>query len=547
MKYWLELSLISAALFVATPCRGQAPLPATTAIDEYVHKADPAFEWKVVNESKVGNTTTLTVEMVSQNWLSPEQVNRTTWKHWVNIAIPDKVVSPVGFLMITGGSNGGEAPNGAPEEIIQIAQATGTVAAELKMVPNQALEFHGDGVPRKEDDLIGYTWDQYIKTGDPNWLARNAMIKSAVKAMDTMTAVCAKRDLQVEEFVVAGASKRGWTTWLTGAVDDRVVGIIPIVIDVLNVNESMRHHFAAYGYWAPAVGNYVDHKIMERLNHPRLDEIYQLVDPYFYRHRLQKPKLVLNAAGDQFFLPDSWQFYWNDLSGEKYIRYVPNTDHSMRGSDAITSIIAFHGLLAQRKKRPDFSWSISKSGEITVTAKDKPAAVILWQANNKEARDFRLETLGPKYVSKPLTADDDGKYRASVAIPDTGWTAYFIELTFDVGQAVPLKLSTGVKVLPETLPYPDRNPSQEASVTLRCIAASEEAATATMNEASQLFPAVMKIDSLETAQDGSVFYLNWAPQDFREEAGKVTGWLESKNIKQVNYQLESGKVITKTQ
>ena len=81
MKYWLELSLISAALFVATPCRGQAPLPATTAIDEYVHKADPAFEWKVVNESKVGNTTTLTVEMVSQNWLSPEQVNRTTWKH----------------------------------------------------------------------------------------------------------------------------------------------------------------------------------------------------------------------------------------------------------------------------------------------------------------------------------------------------------------------------------------------------------------------------------------------------------------------------------
>jgi len=37
----------------------------------------------------------------------------------------------------------------------------------------------------------------------------------------------------------------------------------------------------------------------------------------------------MNSTGDQFFLPDNSQFYFQDLPGEKYLRYVPNTDHSM--------------------------------------------------------------------------------------------------------------------------------------------------------------------------------------------------------------------------
>ena len=125
------------------------------------------------------------------------------------------------------------------------------------MVPNQPLVFHGDGKPRVEDDLVAYTWVQYFKTGDPTWPARNPMVKSAVRAMDTITAVMATKaggEVPVNKFVVAGGSKRGWTTWLTGAVDQRVVAIVPIVIDVLNVEKSMRHHYAAYGFWAPSVG-----------------------------------------------------------------------------------------------------------------------------------------------------------------------------------------------------------------------------------------------------------------------------------------------------
>ena len=39
----------------------------------------------------------------------------------------------------------------------------------------------------------------------------------------------------IERFVIAGASKRGWTTWTTGAVDNRVVAMIPMVMPILNM------------------------------------------------------------------------------------------------------------------------------------------------------------------------------------------------------------------------------------------------------------------------------------------------------------------------
>lgn len=65
----------------------------------------------------------------------------------------------------------------------------------------------------------------------------------------------------------------------------------------------MEHHFAAYGFLKPSIGDYVSHQLMQRMDNPRSVELYRLVDPYFYRHRLTMPKFVLNAAGDQFFSP----------------------------------------------------------------------------------------------------------------------------------------------------------------------------------------------------------------------------------------------------
>ena len=49
--------------------------------------------------------------------------------------------------------------------------------------------------------------------------------------------------------------------------------------------------------------------------------------PDWYRERFTMPKFIMNSAGDQYLLPDSSRFYFDDLPGEKYLRYVPNTDH----------------------------------------------------------------------------------------------------------------------------------------------------------------------------------------------------------------------------
>ena len=96
-----------------------------------------------------------------------------------------------------------------------------------------------------------------MKTGDETWPLRMPMTKACVRAMDSVTSFMATAEggnVKVDKFVVAGGSKRGWTTWTTAAVDKRVVAISPMVIDLLNNEKSFEHHFQAYGFIARGQG-----------------------------------------------------------------------------------------------------------------------------------------------------------------------------------------------------------------------------------------------------------------------------------------------------
>ncbi len=546
----LYLGLTMSLLWPVGPVAAQA-LPTETPLDQYLKKADDSYTWKIVSNKTVAGTRIVVVDMISQNWRTTQDVDRTEWQHWLTFCIPENLTSEIGLLFIGGGANGREPPTGPSSRVMQIAKATGVMVAELHMVPNQPLMFHNDGKQRTEDDLIGYTWDQYLKTGDPTWPARNPMIKAALRAMDTMTTLAASPEggeHTVDKFVIAGASKRGWTTWLTG-LDSRVVAIVPIVIDVLNVKKSMEHHFAAYGFWAPAVGNYVQHHIMQRLDHPRMEDLYRLVDPYFYRHRLTMPKYIINGSGDQFFCPDSSRFYFDDLQGEKYLRYVPNADHGLDGSDAVESLAAFVTLIVADKPRPKFSWTQETDGTFKVTCQDAPQEVRLWQATNPQARDFRLETLGRKYTSSVVQADADGNYVAGVQQPDKGWTAYFVELTYDVGAAAPLKLTTNVRIIPDILPYEDKNPSLPTTVSLICTATDAAAAADLIAMRGEMAEQLMLQDFTAT-HAGERCYFNWKPAEvdrddqFEGPAKKLAGFLKGKGCDGFQFQLESGPGVT---
>jgi PhoPQ-activated pathogenicity-related protein len=428
-----------------------------TALDSYVAAPDTNYSYHLVNTVRGQDQTAYILEMTSQAWLTTNEVDRPVWEHWMIVVQPDAVASSKALLLIVGGANDGRVPKGADGNLVHIALATKSVVAELKMVPNQPLVFAGETEERKEDSLIAYTWDKFLRTGDPKWPARLPMTKAAVRALDTITSFCASPEggqVKVDGFVVAGGSKRGWTTWTTAAVDKRVVAIIPIVIDVLNIEPSMLHHYAAYGFWAPSIGDYSAFRIMDWNGTPEYHALMKIVEPYQYRQRYTMPMFIMNSSGDQFFLPDSSQFYFNDLPGVKYLRYVPNADHSLKGSDAYETLQACYNAVLYNLPLPQFSWVLEKNGAIRVITKDIPSAVKLWQATNPDARDFRLETLGPVWQSATL-ADQGGRvYLAKVPKPTKGWTAFFVELTFPSGnQSPPFKFTTQVRVVPDLLPY----------------------------------------------------------------------------------------------
>ena len=468
------ISLSAVALAIGTPAVRQAPAPrrtTETALDRYVAAPDPAFAWKAVKEIKGDNVTATIIEMTSQRWLTDREVEQPLWRHWLIVVRPDRVTSDVGLLFITGGSLDRPAPERPSGWLVDAARETGTVTAELRLVPNQPIVFKVDPLhkARKEDDFIAYTWDHFIRTGDERWPARLPMTKSAVRAMDAVTAFTSSPDgggHPVTRFVVTGASKRGWTTWTTAAVDRRVVAIAPVVIDMLNVEPSFIHHWRAYGAWSDAVQDYVDQGLMERIGTPEFRALMRIEEPYEYRDRLTMPKFIVNAAGDQFFLPDSSSFYFDDLRGEKHLRYVPNTDHSLEKSDAIESVVAFYSSIVRGVRRPEVTWTFERDGSIKVRSKDRPDTVKLWQATNPRARNFRLDAIGPAYRPTVLQPVGPNTWVARVRPPPAGWTAFFVELTFPSGGRYPFKTTTGVRVMPDTLPYP---PPPHAALTEHAI------------------------------------------------------------------------------
>ncbi len=451
------LVLLASIVFFIAPLSWAAAGLQLTALDKYVSTPDSHYEYSVINQVAGDGYSTFVVEMTSQKWLTEAEVNLPIWEHFMVVTVPDQVDSDIGFLYITGGSKNNSAPSAAPEADINRALLTNTVVTTLYMVPNQPLEFKQDTAgPRSEDGIIAYTWNQFFTTGDEKWPLRLPMTKSAVRAMDTVTSLMASDvggNIEVDQFVVAGGSKRGWTTWTTAVVDNRVIAIAPIVIDVLNVGESFKHHFEVYGSYSPAVIDYVLSGNINWNGTPQWDALMDIVEPFEYRDRLTLPKFLLNSTGDEFFLPDSWRFYWHDLVGEKHVRYVPNSNHGMGGTDVTESVDAWYHSVVHNVSLPKYAWDIDEDGLITFFSQTPPTQVLLWQATNPESRNFMQAVIGRAYTSSLLTEIEPGVYQAKLEPPESGFIAYFVEAEYPSGLNIPFKFSSGVKVVPDKTEY----------------------------------------------------------------------------------------------
>jgi PhoPQ-activated pathogenicity-related protein len=281
------------------------------------------------------------------------------------------------------------------------------------------------------------------------------MTAAAQRAMDTVSDFTANRELaRVDSFVVGGASKRGWTTWTTAIFDDRVVAITPAVIDLLNISPSFMHHWRAYGEWSPAIEDYENENIMNWQFTEEYESMIQWIDPFNYPDRLTLPKYLINAASDEFFLPDSWQFYWDDLPGEKNLRYVPNTGHDIGDTDAPASLISFYDMILDETPRPQFEWSVDSTGfRLELDPDNLPDELLLWNAQNPEARDFRLYVIDRIWIAKPLDIPEDGSLEVEIPVPEDGYSAWFVEATYSSGYKIPFKTTTGVVVTPDQYPF----------------------------------------------------------------------------------------------
>lgn len=453
-------------------------------LDEYTRERDESFAWKVVRSyagtGERDGMLGFAIDLTSQTWRREGETDFPAWTHMLQVVVPDEIRHDTALMLVGGGQRQAGPPARLQDELWVIAQATGTIVAAVPNVPNQPLmlpdaqgelDTTGPGPGRFEDDLLAESWVLARRTGDPSWVIHLAMVESVVAAMDAVQQFARSEEgggHEIGGFVVAGGSKRGWTSWLTAAVDERVRGIIPMVIDTLNLPQTMRHHYGAYGFFAPAIGDYAGRNLMQELDTPHGLMLRRIVDPYLYRDRLDMPKFILNTSGDQYFLPDTPRYWIDDLPGVTRLRIVPNWDHAIdRNPDAIFSAIGFYEALLNDVELPDVAIEVVEESIdavewiVSVNIPDDRVTLrrlTLWQGTNPEARDFREETIGKPFRMRMLLPEEDGpnagKYRVRVEKPESGYTAFFVEHRYDVaGQQLPLVFTTQVRVLPDVLEH----------------------------------------------------------------------------------------------
>lgn len=427
-RSFLGLPLLAAGVLglVSWPTAGRADL------DEYIKKNDPAFAWKQIDqkETPMGKVTEL--ELTSQVW------QEITWTHNLRIYEPKQTTyNDAALLFISGGSTGKKPGLDTDMMAFTLARVTGARVALLSQVPNQPLY---DGL--YEDALIAETFVRYLEDGDEEWPLLFPMTKSAVKAMDAVQAWAKDAEQpEINRFVVTGASKRGWTTWLTGAVDDRVVGIAPMVIVMLNIGAQGQNQLDVWGFYSEQIHDYVERGLMEKIQTEKGTKLWRMVDPYTYRDRLaDKPIFLINGANDPYWTLNALDLYWSDLPGVKHVVELPNAGHGLDANRewAINGVGAFFRSVVSDRPLPKLDWKFEadSGGQYTlkIQADPAPKSARLWTAEAPN-RDYRKS----EWTSTEL--EPGAIVQAFVTAAKEGNKAVFADLEYEL-DGIPYHLTT---------------------------------------------------------------------------------------------------------
>lgn len=419
--------------------RGQAP---PSDLKAYTSKEDKSFAWKLAKNDTTDAGTVFEFDLTSQTW------HDIAWHHKLQIFVP-KGVQPQPTMVLW--NQGGRPSAGSGLLGLQLALKIGAPVAFLYGVPNQPL-FDG----KTEDALIAETFVRFLETKDGSWPLLFPMVKSLLRAMDAIQAFSRKQwKVEVKDFVVTGASKRGWTSWLTAATGDpRVKAIAPLVIDTLNFPAQMKNQVAAFGKPSEMVRDYTSRHLVPIPNTPEGARLWQMVDPWVYRDQLTLPKMIINGANDPYWPLDALNSYWDDLKGEKYLMYVPNAGHDLRALDkdgkkelvpvrAINTLSAFCKSQIFDKPMPKLTWKYAAEGDtatIALESKEAAKSVRAWEAV-APTRDFRAARWNEFAAGKDVRMSG-----VAIGRPASGFRAVFLEAEVEL-DGLSFTLTSQIRIL----------------------------------------------------------------------------------------------------
>ncbi len=416
------LFLISNCLFAISLAQ-QSVTPAS-ALDAYLNNGDPTWAYEVRGNYQTGNTQAFSILFMSQKWQG------ILWKHELIVFVPENINYDGALLFIAGGSlNDGIPKPVKPDDnlsimLANIASRNQAVTAILRQTPNQPL-FGG----LTEDALISFTLNEFRKDGNYAWPLLFPMVKSALKAMDVIQEFASNHlRTEINRFVISGASKRGWTTWLTGASNDRrVEAIAPMVIDILNMPATLADQQKDYNY-SEEITDYVSLELPQAINSEFGNAIIQMIDPYAYRTRLSMPKILFMGTNDPYWTIDASKHYLDGIPGKNLLCYISNVGHNLGdGRTAFATLSAFFDMTLNHYPYPVFDWILTERGgkislEINLTDR-QPKRLVVWSAESN-SRDFRKSVWSDKEISmnkKPVAV--------TLPYPKKGFYAFYVEIT----------------------------------------------------------------------------------------------------------------------
>jgi len=469
----------------------------TKPLTQYVAAPDFTTKWTYDSEFRGEGYTVYVLNFTSQTYTPPGGATPGLYRHWLSICVPDNLDRSRASTAHINLGQGQDMIQPAPTTwnidkfgyVDQLCQSTQIITAYLGNVPVQPYVFNTDPAlkARIEDDILSYGWARYLNDTqkDPLWITKLAMVKSVVKAMDTVQLFSLSLGINrvpiIRDFVISGASKRAWTAWLVSAVDRRVAAIIPVVMPVQNMVPNFSSIFRCYGNWGFALQDYVNNGITKQINQPQFKYITDIEDPINYNRFIDMPKLVITGTKDEFFVPDQPKFFFKQLIGEKHLVAMPNGNHRTITSRSTlpqpffymsNSSSAFINQFTSRSQRPTYSYKLTYSNTTASVEFNvgygTPSMVRLWQGTppKTDMRDFRL-TDGViiqqyNWFSTVLTPVSRGVYRASVTKPAAGWTGFYIDAVYNTGKrgADTFSITTEVNIVPDRYPFP---PCQETN------------------------------------------------------------------------------------